>query len=151
MTRIEGGQTQTLVQIPWADLVTSFVSTGIPTIEVYQVSVGEMSSVFPRLAQYRVGRRFLSWMIDEFLPEGPPPGAQKNRRTQIVSTATNAAGESATAVLTTPEAYLLTFHSALIVAKRVLDGDWQPGFQTVGKVYGPDLVLEVPGVTRKDA
>jgi len=142
---------QTLVQIPWADMVTSFVSTGIPTIEVYQVSDGEVPSIFPKLAQYRFGRRLLSWMIDEFLPEGPPPGAQENRQTQITSTATNAAGESASATLTTPEAYLLTFHSSLIVAKRVLDGDWQSGFQTVGKMYGPDLVLEVPGVTREDS
>ena len=50
----------------------------------------------------------------------------------------------------TPEGYLLTFHSTLIVAKRVIDGYWDPGFQTVGQVYGPDLALEVPGVSRTD-
>jgi hypothetical protein len=50
----------------------------------------------------------------------------------------------------TPEGYLLTFHSTLIVAKRVIDGHWEPGFQAVGKVYGPDLALEVPGVSRID-
>jgi len=50
----------------------------------------------------------------------------------------------------TPEGYLLTFHSTLIVAKRVIDGHWEPGFQTVGKIYGPDLALEVPGVSRID-
>ncbi len=148
--RVEDGREQTLVQIPWADMVTSYVSTGIPTIEVYQVQDGAVPSWFPRLAQYRIGRRLLSWLIDNYLPEGPPPEAQLNRQTQIVSTVTNDAGDTATAAMITPEAYLLTFHSTLIVAKRVIDGDWEPGFQTVAKVYGPDLALEVPGVSRVD-
>ena len=131
-------------------MVTSYVSTGIPTIEIYQVADGEIPAWLPRLAQYELGRSFLAWVIDKFLPEGPPPGAQEKRQTQIVSTARNAAGNAASAALITPEAYLLTFHSTLIIAKRVIDGQWQPGFQTPAKVYGADLVLEVPGVTRTD-
>ena len=150
ISRAEQGKQQTLVQIPWADMVTSYVSTGIPTIEIYQVADGEIPAWLPRLAQYELGRSFLAWVIDKFLPEGPPPGAQEKRQTQIVSTARNAAGNAASAALITPEAYLLTFHSTLIIAKRVVDGQWQPGFQTPAKVYGADLVLEVPGVTRTD-
>ena len=150
ISRAEQGKQQTLVQIPWADMVTSYVSTGIPTIEIYQVADGEIPAWLPRLAQYELGRSFLAWVIDKFLPEGPPPGAQEKRQTQIVSTARNAAGNAASAALITPEAYLLTFHSTLIIAKRVIDGQWQPGFQTPAKVYGADLVLEVPGVTRTD-
>jgi len=148
--RMEEGRQQTLVQIPWADMVTSYVSTGVPTIEVYQVQEGEIPSWVPRVAQYRAGVRLLSWLIDNYMPEGPPPSAQQQRQTEIVSTVTNENGESASAVMITPEAYLLTFHSTLIVAKRVISGDWQPGFQTVAKAYGPDLALEVPGVTRRD-
>jgi short subunit dehydrogenase-like uncharacterized protein len=148
--RIENGREQTLIQIPWADMVTSYVSTGIPNIEIYQVQEGEVPSWFPMLAQYRFGRRLLSWLIDNYLPEGPPPEAQQSRQTQIRSTATNDNGDTATAEMITPEAYLLTFHSTLIIAKRVLDGDWEPGFQTVAQVYGADLALEVPGVSRVD-
>ena len=150
LTRLENGQKQTLVQIPWADMMTSWVSTGVPTIEVFQLQEGEMYGWLPRLAQYEFPRRLIAWMIDKLFPEGPPPGAQATRETRIVSTATNAAGESASAAVITPEAYLFTFHSTLIVAKRVIDGYWEPGFQTVGKVYGPDLALEVPGVSRID-
>ena len=148
--RVEGGQEQTLVQIPWADMMTSYVSTGVPTIEVFQLRQGELPGWLPRVAQSDFGRRILGWLIDKFAPEGPPPGAQETRQTRIVSTATNDAGESASAAMITPEAYLLTFHSTLIVAKRVIDGHWESGFQTVGKVYGPDLALEVPGVSRMD-
>lgn len=148
--REEKGQQQTLVQIPWADMMTSYVSTGIPNIEVFQVQQGEIPSWLLRVAQLDFGRRVLAWLIDEFAPEGPPPEAQAKRQTQIVSTASNAARDTASAELITPEAYLLTFHSTLIIAKRVLDGHWEPGFQTPGKVYGADLVLEVPGVRRTD-
>jgi short subunit dehydrogenase-like uncharacterized protein len=148
--RVEGGQEQTLVQIPWADMMTSYVSTGVPTIEVFQLRQGELPGWLPRVAQSDFGRRILGWLIDKFAPEGPPPGAQETRQTRIVSTATNDAGESASAAMITPESYLFTFHSTLIVAKRVIDGHWESGFQTVGKVYGPDLALEVPGVSRMD-
>ena len=97
-----------------------------------------------------LGRRILGWLIDKYFPAGPPPNAQENRQTRIVSTVTNNAGDSASAAMVTPEAYLLTFHSTLIIAKRVIDGYWEPGFQTVGKVYGPELALEIPGVSRTD-
>ena len=130
-------------------MMTSYVSTGVPTIEVFQLQQGEIPGWLPRIARSDFGRRLLGWLIDTFAPEGPPPGAQEQRQTRIVSTASNAAGESASAALITPEAYYLTFHSALIAARRVIDGDWEPGFQTPAKAYGADLVLEVPGVTEK--
>ncbi|WP_415356108.1 saccharopine dehydrogenase family protein [Halioglobus sp. Uisw_031] len=148
--REENGRKQTLLQIPWADMITSYISTGIPNIEVFQVQEGELPPWLLGVAQSDAGRRLLGWLIDNFAPEGPPPGAQENRQTRIVSTVSNEAGATASAALITPEAYLLTFHSTLIIARRVIDGEWEPGFQTVGKVYGPDLVLEVPGVSRTD-
>ena len=148
--RKENGREQTLLQIPWADMITSYVSTGIPNIEVFQVQDGELPTWLLRVAQSDAGRRVLGWLIDNFAPEGPPPGAQENRQTRIVSTVSNEAGATASAALITPEGYLLTFHSTLIIARRVIDGQWEPGFQTVAKVYGPDLVLEVPGVSRTD-
>jgi short subunit dehydrogenase-like uncharacterized protein len=148
--REEGGEPQTLLQIPWADMMTSYVSTGIPNIEVFQIQQGELPDWLLQVAQSNTGRRILGWLIDTFAPEGPPAAAQEKRQTRIVSTVSNDAGDSASAALITPEAYLLTYHSTLIVARRVIDGHWEPGFQTVGKVYGPDLVLEVPGVSRTD-
>jgi len=43
---------------------------------------------------------------------------------------------------------LLTAHTALLIAKRILNGDLKPGFQTPSMAYGADLILEVPGVVR---
>lgn len=150
ITRNINGVDRTLVQIPWADLITSWVSSGVPTIEVFQVQQGEIPGWVLRLNQTAWGKSLLAWAVDTFAPEGPPPEAQAKRQVQLIATASNAAGETASAQMITPEPYLLTFHSTLLVARRILDGNWVPGFQTPAKVYGPDLALEIPGVSRVD-
>ena len=150
ITREINGEQRTLVQIPWADMMTSWVSTGVPTIEIYQAQDGEIPGWILGLARTELGKDLLGWLIDTFLPPGPPPEAQATRQTQLIATATNAQGESASAEMITPEPYLLTFHSALIIARHILEGRWDPGFQTPAKVYGPDLALEIPGVSRRD-
>lgn len=150
MTREVDGQTQTLVQIPWADMVTSWVSTGVPTIEVYQLQDGTVPGWLPWLAQREWGKKLLVWMIDTFAPEGPPPEAQEKRQTRLVATASNAAGERFSAEMITPEPYRLTFHSTLLIAQKILAGQWSPGFRTPAQQYGADLALEIPGVTRRD-
>lgn len=149
-TREVNGQTQTLLQIPWADMVTSWVSTGVPTIEVYQLQDGTVPGWLPWLAQREWGKKLLVWAIDTFAPEGPPPEAQEKRQTRLVATATNKAGETFSAEMITPEPYRLTFHSTLLIANKILAGQWAPGFQTPAKMYGAELALEIPGVTRRD-
>ncbi len=149
-TRERNGATETLVQIPWADMMTSWVSTGVPTIEVYQLAQGEIPGWLPWLAQREWGKDLLNWLIDKTFPEGPPPEAQAKRQTQLIATATNAAGDSFSAEMITPEPYLLTFHSALLIARNIIEGVWDPGFQTPAPMYGADLALEIPGVSRRD-
>ncbi|MEM9254736.1 MAG: saccharopine dehydrogenase NADP-binding domain-containing protein [Pseudomonadota bacterium] len=148
--RAVNGEEQTLVQIPWADMITSWVSTGVPTIEIYSLQQGEIPGWVMSLLQYEWGKDLLIWVVDTFLPEGPPPEAQAQRQTQLIATAQNKSGDSFSAEMITPEPYLLTFHSTLIVGRKILDGEWSPGFQTPAKMYGPDLALEIPGVARRD-
>ncbi|NND69701.1 MAG: hypothetical protein HKN19_19075, partial [Halioglobus sp.] len=151
ITQEVNGEERSLVQIPWADMITSWVSTGVPTIEIYQIaSGGELPGWVPWLLQREWGKNLLIWLVDEFFPEGPPPDAQEKRRTQLIATASNKRGDSVSAEMITPEPYLLTFHSSLIVARRIIDGEWEAGFQTPAKMYGAKLALEIPGVTIRD-
>ena len=48
-----------------------------------------------------------------------------------------------------PDGYTSTAHSSLIIAKKVLEGNFKPGYQTPAGCYGEDLILEVIGVTRE--
>ena len=62
----------------------------------------------------------------------------------------NVPGQIASARLTGPDGYTLTAHSSLIIAKKILERNFTPGYQTPAGCYGADLVLEVPGVTREE-
>ena len=50
----------------------------------------------------------------------------------------------------TPEGYTLTALTALNIAQKILDGNFEPGYETPAKAYGADLVLEIDGVRRQD-
>jgi short subunit dehydrogenase-like uncharacterized protein len=52
--------------------------------------------------------------------------------------------------LETLEAYELTSRTALAAVLRVLAGGVPAGFQTPGRAFGPDFILEVEGTTRHD-
>ena len=64
--------------------------------------------------------------------------------------ATNLKGDTVAANFKGPEGYTLTAHTALLITKKVLAGNWKPGFQTPAKAYGADLVMELNDTVRKD-
>ena len=60
-------------------------------------------------------------------------------------------GRSAVSRLHGPEAGLVwTTRAALAAVRKVLGGIHPPGFQTPGKAFGADFVLECEGVRRED-
>jgi short subunit dehydrogenase-like uncharacterized protein len=61
----------------------------------------------------------------------------------------NEKGDKKIATLEGPEGYSMTAHGALIITKHVLQGSFKPGYQTPAGCYGANLVLDIPGVTRK--
>ena len=48
----------------------------------------------------------------------------------------------------TPDGYSFTSEAATAIARRILRGDFLPGFQTPAKVYGADFVLGFKGTRR---
>jgi short subunit dehydrogenase-like uncharacterized protein len=81
---------------------------------------------------------------------GPSAEQRAAVSTTIVAEAEDAVGRCVRARLRTPEVYTCSAHTATAVAERVLAGDLEPGFQTPGRVYGPDFALALPGVSRED-
>ncbi|HET6723012.1 MAG TPA: hypothetical protein VFH07_09695, partial [Chitinophagaceae bacterium] len=74
---------------------------------------------------------------------------QRSKATSLVwGQARNAQGKKATIRLTGPEGYTLTTHAALIIVRKILHGDFTPGYQTPATAYGENLVMEIPGVTK---
>src|SRR5262249_18382808 len=141
--------------IPWGDVSTAYHSTGIPNIEVY------ISAPFRMRAMARVSR-YLGWLLgSSFMqarmkrriqagPVGPTDEERARGKSLLWGEARDGQGNRVEARLRGPEGYTLTALTALAVLERVLAGQAPAGFQTPAKVYGPDFVLEVKGVTRED-
>jgi len=60
--------------------------------------------------------------------------------------ASDAQGNRVESRLTCPEGYATTVLTALKIAEKILEGNFQVGFQTPAKCYGADLILEIEGV-----
>ena len=82
--------------------------------------------------------------------KGPSDEERAKGKTYLWGVARDLNGNRVESRLQTPAGYTTTALAALNIAQKILDGNFQPGFQTPAKAYGADLVLEIDGVTRQD-
>lgn len=137
-----GTHRQGVATNPWrADLVSAAHSTGIPNIDTYAVFPG----ILRLLRRSPLLRRLFQRLLPR-LPEGPSEKAMAQGRTWVWGELSQGS-QRKVARLTGPEAYRFTALSAVAVARKVLDGDLKPGFQTPAGAYGAEWVLELPGVS----
>jgi len=142
-----------VMSIPWGDVSTAFSTTGIPNIETY-------TAVSPKTYQLLKFQSLYNWLLrTSFMrnrvknsinkrPAGPSPERRAKSKSLVWGEVTNAHQSVLNAQLTGPEGYTLTAHSSLIITKKILNGEFKPGYQTPAGCYGADLILEVPGVER---
>jgi len=143
------------ITIPWGDVATAYHSTGIPDIEVYVRApfalragsrmlrfLGPLLATGP--AQSFLGKRIRA------APPGPTDEERARGKSLLWGEAADDEGRVVVSRLEGPEGYTLTAMTALLIVSRVLAGQAKPGFQTPSMAYGPDLILEVQGVTRTD-
>jgi short subunit dehydrogenase-like uncharacterized protein len=141
--------------IPWGDVATAWHSTGIPDIEVY-LGAPAAQRFLARLSRYlgwALGSRPVQrWLKRRIRARPPGPTDEQRARGQSLlwGEVTDDRGGRAVSRLRGPEGYTLTALTALAVVERVLAGEAPPGFQTPSRAYGPDFILQVPGVERRD-
>jgi short subunit dehydrogenase-like uncharacterized protein len=153
--RIDFGRGETgAVTIPWGDVSTAYHTTGIENVTVYTAVPG-VARLFMRSSDLFAPVFDLPGVTDTLRElvgntvEGPDEETREHTSCYVRGEAANDE-ERVVSRLVTPNTYTLTVDAALVVARKVLDGDWEAGFGTPGGVYGPDLVLEVDGVERTD-
>ncbi len=149
------GKSLHAMTIPWGDLSTAYFHTKIPNIEVFM-------AIPPKTFKRIRSVRFLEWIVRtnfiknylkkriDRIPAGPNKKQRAAAKSLIWGEVTNAKGEKIAANLVGPEGYTLTAKTALMIAQKVLDGDFKTGFQTPASAYGKDLILELDGVRRID-
>lgn len=150
----DGYRTSTLC-IPWGDIATASRSTGIPNIEVYCAATPQMISNAKRsryinwLLRKRWFKNFLLRKVDQ-RPAGPSEEKRKAGRSYLWGKVWNANHESCTSTLQTVSGYSLTAITAVLIAQKIINGNFKSGYQTPAMAYGADLILEVEGTKRKD-
>jgi short subunit dehydrogenase-like uncharacterized protein len=143
------------VAVSWADVFTAYFSTGIRNIEAY------FEANFASRALYEFGAPLVDTMqlepartliaaITDLLPEGPAEGRRRAERCVIVAEAEDSWRRRRSLRLKTPDGYSFTAEAATTIAKRILQGDFNCGFQTPAKVYGADLVFDFHGTEREE-
>ena len=149
------GQLRDATTIPWGDVSTAFHSTGIPDTDVYV-------SMRPALRRAAIAARWLGPLLRSGVvrralaarvrrgPAGPSETERARGVSLLWGEAIAADGQRVAARLRGASGYVLTAQTAVHLAAKALGGDAPIGFQTPSRAYGPDVILEIPDVTRTD-
>jgi len=140
--------------IPWGDVSTAYYSTGIPNIETYMATHPKnhrwlkFQGLYNWFLKLPVFTNYMKRKIDA-KPAGPNAERRAKAKSLVWGEVSNKAGKKVTARLIGPEGYNLTATSAVLIAKKIMDGKAKAGFQTPSNAFGADFVLEIPGVRRE--
>ncbi|MBI4760958.1 MAG: saccharopine dehydrogenase family protein [Chloroflexota bacterium] len=144
-----------VVSVGWGDVSTAYYSTGVPNVETYfafpraVIRFLKLSRFIGPLVYSRPMRSLLKWFIGYLIPGGPSR-EQNERGFSLMIGEMRDAERVVRAKLRTPEGYRLTALTSVEIMKRILSGNYQPGFQTPSLAYGADFILGFDGVERED-
>ncbi|WP_299258225.1 saccharopine dehydrogenase NADP-binding domain-containing protein [uncultured Kushneria sp.] len=120
--------------LSFGDLVTAWHSVGVPNIAMFVHVSGE---AFPE------GDLSL-------LPDGPTAEQRDAHRARAVAEVTGADGMVARSMIETVNGYSYTPLAAVEAARRVLDGERRPGFETPARLFGGGFAETIEGTTITD-
>lgn len=144
-----------VVSVGWGDVSTAYYSTGIPNIEAYfampdtAIRLLRSMRVIGPLMYNRIVKSLLKSLIDTVI-HGPKEAGRKKASAIFIGEVTDQNGGEARAKLITPEGYTCTALTTVEIAKRILNGETNPGFQTPSLAYGADFIMQFDGVKRED-
>lgn len=142
------------ITIPWGDVFTAYVSTGVGNIEVYM-------SVPPATAKNLQRLRFLqpllgTALVQNFLKRridksvrGPSDDRRQSTESQLWGEVRSSDGRCLSATMTTPNGYDLTVTASLGIAEYLLSHDVEGGYYTPSLLMGADYAATLPGVVMR--
>ena len=155
-TFLRGGKVRSAMTIPWGDVFTAYITTGIPDIEVYMTaspasiaSAKRLNWVRPFL-RFEAVTRFLQRRVAASL-KPPTPETRASANAYVWGEASTRDGRAARIEIETPNGYELTITAALGVVERLIGpaAGTRSGYLTPSQLMGARYVLGLPGVARK--
>jgi short subunit dehydrogenase-like uncharacterized protein len=142
------------VTIPWGDVYTAYVSTGVPDIEVY---MSVPPATVARLRRLRWAQPLLRLpAVQSFLKkriggrvQGPGDAVRERSYCELWGEARSADGRTVSATMTTPNGYDLTVSAGLGIAAHLLTNTVEGGYYTPSLLMGSAYAASLPGVRFK--
>lgn len=147
------GEQRLAMTIPWGDVYTAYVSTGIPDVEVY-MAVGP--ATVKRLRRIRflgplLGLGPVQTLLKRQVEKrvrGPSEKTRGKTGCVVWGEVADADGRVLRRRLRTPNGYELTVTASLGIVQRLLEGERPAGgYYTPSQLMGADYVLTLPGVS----
>ena len=136
------------VTIPWGDVSSAYVTTSIPNIEVYIATNGAVVFSMRLL-------RYFGWLLQipgmlpllkklvDFTVTGPRESSRSARVVHVFGEVVDEDHRSHSHVITTPDTYTLTAHTAIEAVARVLHSPPPGGVYTPASAFGSAFIHEV--------
>ncbi len=143
------------INIPWGDISTAWRTTGIPNIEVYtgatdkMIRSARMTKYINWFLRQRWVKQFMLRKIDQ-RPAGPSEEKRNSGLSFLWGKVWDANGKECVSQLETLSGYTLTAKTAVLIAQKILNGNFKTGYQTPAMMYGEDLIMEIENTSRKD-
>ena len=142
------------VTIPWGDVFTAYISTGVANIEVYMAAP---PSTVLRMKRTRILRPLLAmhWVQNamkrriEKSVTGPGKNARETSNMQLWGEVSCADGRRVAATMVTPDGYDLTVIASLGMVEYLLENQVEGGFYTPSLLMGAGYAESLPGVDIK--
>lgn len=152
---IRDGTPRSAMTIPWGDVYTAYLTTGIPDIEVYMAMPPATIARVQRwrwlapLARLGFVQRWLKARAGAV--RGPSDERRAASGCHVWGEVRDGHGGERRAELATPNGYEVTVWAALGIVERLRADPPAAGFHTPSQVMGADWLLGMPGVRRLDA
>ncbi len=142
------------VTIPWGDVFTAYISTGVANIEVY---MSAPPSAILRMKRLRMLQPILSlqWLQNKIKRRieksitGPDASERQNSRMQLWGEVKSADGRVVSATMITPDGYDVTVMASLGIVEYLLEQQVEGGFYTPSLLMGADYATSLPGISLK--
>jgi len=142
------------VTIPWGDVYTAFISTGIPDIEVYMAVSPRTIAKMRRMRWFQplLGLGFVQSYLKKQVENrvrGPSDTKREKTRSELWGEVASADGRIVSATMTAPNGYDLTVTAALGIAQHLLENDVEGGYYTPSLLMGATYAASLAGVEMK--
>jgi short subunit dehydrogenase-like uncharacterized protein len=143
---------RTAMTIPWGDVFTAYISTGVPDIEVYMSvppatikRLQRLRWLQPLLATPAV-QKFMHKRIARTI-KGPDDARREQTDAQLWGQVKSADGRTVSGTMTTPNGYDMTVIASLGIVEYLLQNDVEGGYYTPSALMGADYAQKLPGVS----